>query len=243
MTSHFKRIFSLILALVLTAALMPCAFAAGESTVSTPAQVLNFGLRGGHGPVSITKATLHQGEQTDEVYLIALGGADLSVTQQNNYTAFFCSAMSIPTLYLETVKNAALKTIPEGAKVILAGHSVGGTVAQQFAGDKEMRSRYEILNVLACGSPAVVLFQREGSLHRLADAMDPVAHLSLAGLVNFFYNVSYENSKLLLELENPHAKSYYMESVWTGYDCLGVRGGSAYLTCKDSDCVSFSLKL
>lgn len=243
MKSHFKRILSLFLAVVLMAVLMPCAFAAGETTVSTPAQVLNFGLRGGHGPVSITKATLHQGEQTDEVYLIALGGADFSTKQQNNYTAFICSALSLPTLYLETVKNAALSTIPVGSKVIIAGHSVGGTVAQQFAGDEKMRDSYEILNVLACGSPTVVLFEREGSLHRLADLMDPIAQLSLAGPVNLFYQVSYQNSNLLLEFENPHAKSYYMDSVWADYDCLGIRGGSAYLTCKGSDCVSFSLKL
>ena len=106
-----------------------------------------------------------------------------------------------------------------------------------------MRDRYEILNVLACGAPTVVAFGREGSLHRLADICDPIAHISLAGPVNLFYNVSYGNSKLLLEFENPHAKSYYSESTWAGYDCLGIKGGSAYLTCSNSDCVNFSLKL
>ena len=241
--SHIKRIISSLLVLILICALIPCAFAEESRTINTPSQVLNFGLRDGRGPISITKAVLHRGEKTDEVYLIALAGAKLSVKQKNNYTAFLASSMSLPTAYLATVKKAASEVIPEGSKLILAGHSAGGTIAQQFAADKTMREKYEILNVLACGSPTVVLFEREGALHRLADYCDPIPQISLAGPVNIFYKVSYENSKLLLEFENPHAESYYSESTWSGYDCLGIRCGNAYLTCSESDCVSFSLML
>lgn len=241
MKSSVKRILSVILVAVLAIALVPCAFAA--NTVSTPTQVLTYGLRSGHGHASIAQGVLYRGEQTDDVYLISLGGADLSVTQKNNFTAFFASAMSLPTFYFETMKDAILANVPEGSKILFAGHSVGGTVAQQLAGDKTLRSKYEIINVLACGAPTVVVFEREGALHRLADVFDPIAQISLAGPVNFFYQVSYENSGALLQLENPHAKSYYQADTWSGYDCLGVKGGNAYLVFTNPNWVSISLDL
>lgn len=240
--SCIKRIVSFILALILVCALIPCAFAEEGRTFSTPAQILNYGLRDDRGPICIVKSELHRGEKTDDVYLIVLAGSKLSFNQKNNFTAFFASSLSLPTAYLAAVKDAALKVIPEGSKIVLAGHSAGGTMAQQFAADRQMRDRYDILNVLTCGSPTIVVCKREGTLHRLADVCDPIPQISLAGPVNLFYKVSYANSKLLLELQNPHQFSYFTESTWAGYDCLGIKGGSAYLTCVDADCVNFSLK-
>ena len=246
MKAFLKKAAAIALAVLMAAsALAPGAFAAksGTVTATNPAQVLRLGLRSGFGPLTIAKTTLHRGDTEEEVYLIAIGGAQLSLNQMNNYSTFIASALSLPTVCLTMVINAAKATIPEGSKVMLIGHSVGGNIAQQFAAEIGMRKRYEIINTLACGSPVVLTLGREGQLHRLCDLQDPIPQISLATLLNTFLHIGYEWSGMLFKLQNPHGDSYYREDVWGGYDCLGVKGGDAYLTCNYADCVGFSLKL
>ena len=239
-----KRILSLLIVLALAAALFPCSFAEdaeNEVTLKDPTEVLTYGLREGNGPLFITKGVLHRGEREEVAYLIALSGAGYNILAKNDFVNFFLSACSLPTDYLATVKKAAIKYIPAGSNVILAGHSLGGTTAQQFAGDRAMRERYNIINVLTCGSPEIVLLKREGSLHRLADVLDFVPVISLAGPVNLFLDISYELSSVILQAKLPHEYSYYEDDCWRRYDCLGVKGGNAFFTCSPEDCVSLSL--
>ena len=235
-----KRIIALILTLILALTLVPSALA-DDTTVSNPAQVLKFGLRGGHGPMSITKGTLHGNYRVREVYLVCLSGANLSFTRKDNFDAFFASALSIHSEYYATAKKNILKTVPDGANIIFAGHSAGGNVAQQLACDSTIRAKYTIINTLACGSPEVIAIGREGTLHRLCDALDPVPYISLAFPANFFLEISYQWGDYS-KLQNPHADSYYNEKAWSNFDCLGNRNGVSYFTCNYNDCVSFSLK-
>lgn len=241
-----KRCISLILSVILLFSLaLPAWAEQPEQPVElrSPKEVLNFGLRNSNGPLSITKGVLTTGSSTQEVYLICLSGAGYDITRYNNFIEFLESAASVPTLYLRTLKKAVKSTVPAGSSLIFTGHSLGGTTAQQFAADREMRSRYNILNVCACGSPYILELQREGTLHRLSDVLDPIPQISLALFLNLFLDISYENGGYFGKLELAHAKSYYNSSVWDHYDCLGVKNGSARFTCLPSDVVNFSLKI
>ena len=235
-----KRFAALLLALVLVFTLVPCALA-GSSTLTNPAEVLSFGLRDGSGPVSITKGTLHRDGRTDTVYLMCLAGANSLVWNQNSIDAFLISACSLPTQYFSTAKKLLLNNIPQGANVLLAGHSVGGNIAQQLAADSTVKKQYNVINTLTAGTPEVITFGREGTLHRMCDILDPVPQISLAFLVNPFLDISYKAGNYFEELQWPHSDSYFKSNVWNGFDCLGVSGGSAYLSCSASDRRSFSL--
>lgn len=246
-----KRFIALLLAMLLLLTLSLPAFADTEEptepeepiTLSNPRETLYYGLREGNGPISITKYVLYMDQQPRPVYLIALTGAGYNPLNHNNFAEFIMSSVSLPTGYLRYVKNAARDIIPQGATVLLIGHSLGGTTAQQFAADKEMRSRYEILNVCTCGSPYIVELNREGSLHRLGEILDIVPVLSLAGPLNLFLDINYELGGFSGQFKLPHETSYYFSSVWDKYDCLGVKGGSAYLVALPSDTLNFTLRM
>lgn len=236
-----KRIVSLLLAVLTLAALLPGAFADNTVTASNPAQVLDLALRSGYGPLTIARTELHRGRGTEEVYLIAVSGAKLSLSRANSYPAFIISALSLPSACLAMVIDAVKKTVPAGSKIMLIGHSVGGNIVQQFAAELGMRKRYEIINTVTCGSPLVLTLGCEGGLHRLCDLRDPIPMLSLATALNLFVCANYGVSGSFLL--NPHAESYYREDIWGGYDCLGVKGGNAYLTCDMGSLVAFPLTL
>lgn len=238
-----KRLISFILTVSLLFSLAPCAFAANkEKTLTNVAQVVKFGMRE-NGSMTISKATLHRGGEAQEIYLIGLGGAHLNPFKCNDYVSHVLSIFSFGSSYLFAVMKAAREYIPEGSKIVLVGHSVGGTIAQQFAADIVMKSRYEILDVIACGSPILVLFGREGELHRLADVTDPVPYLSAALIFNFFLDISLENGGYFGTLNNSHAECYLREDVWGDYDALGVKGGDAYITCKSGDSIGISTSI
>ena len=234
-----KRIVTLLLTLALLFTLMPCALAA-DSTLTNPAEVLSFGLHS-HGPVSIARGVLHRNGKDENVYLMCLAGANSLLWNQNSIDAFLISACSIPTQYFSTAKKLLLNNIPKGANVLLAGHSVGGNIAQQLAADSSVKKQYNIINTLTAGTPEIITFGREGTLHRMCDILDPVPQISLAFLVNPFLDISYEVGNYFSELQWPHSDSYFKSDIWNGFDCLGVRGGSAYLSVSHSDTRNFSL--
>lgn len=243
MKRNLKKLLSLLLVLVCLVSIAPSSRAeGGMARLASAAAVMKF-RSNDIGPITICKGILHSDGTAKETYMIVLCGANFNPFRQNNFPNFLLSAASIPTDYLATVKKAALQVIPAGANVILAGHSLGGTTAQQFAADKTMRERYNILNVLTGGSPALVLFQREGTLHRLADILDPVPMVSLAGPVNLFYQISYGLSDCFLHFKLSHTESYSDPDVWGSYDCLGVKNGGAYFDFDPATCRYFTAKL
>lgn len=224
-----KKLISVLL--IVAALVSLCAVgasAAGKKTnVKNVNDAMNYLLD--NEVINIKQASLYKGGNYEgKVYVIALCGCDMSWKTDHVNCVPFCimSMLGLPNPYVTTVKKMAFEKIPTGSKVVLFGHSQGGMVCQQLAADREMKKRYEILNVLTMGSPYVTVFGREGQLHRMADSGDMVPFLSLAGPFNaLFGNFSYERCGHFGDPDSAHNRSYNINSKWRSYDAFGIEGG------------------
>ena len=234
-----KRIISLLLVLLLSLSLCPAVFASSGQSLENAAQVTTV-VTG--NDFTITKGTLRRGDVSEPVYLITLHGTTDGLSKHNNAVNYLLGLVPLNNSYFQFAKKTILKNITEpNAKLLLAGHSQGGMVAQMLAGDAEMRSRYEIINVLACGSPYIPQLKREGTLHRLANLLDPIPVISSTMFGNYLLYVSFEASRPYSTLVGYHT-NYEDEAVWGKYDCLGVKNGGAVFT-PETGTLEFSLKI
>lgn len=168
-------------------------------------------------------------KKVSKVYLIVLSGSTMSWEKDDIKSMYSCIKAGTVNNndYLDAVIAGAKKQIPEGSKVVLVGHSLGGMVAQQFAADKEMKERYEIINILTMGSPYIPVKDREGTIHRMADSGDVVPYCSVAGIGNLWLgNFTYKNNGYFGDPDKAHNISYNTAKVWKSYDCFGIKDGT-----------------
>ena len=237
----YKKLLCAVIAAVLILSCVPTAFAESFD-LSNPAQVAAYVQRQSPGRMSVGPAVLTRDGKSEAVYLITLVGTGWTLTHYNNPIAYLCSTVSVSTSYLRAARRAAVDNIPAGSKVLIAGHSLGGTTAQQLAADKTMRDRFEIVNTLACGSPYVAVAKREGSLHRVAYTNDPIPTVSTNFLFNVTTHVSFENSLRPFDPYHTHSIGYMDEAPWLGYDAFGVKGGNAVITVNNSAAAGYNLE-
>ncbi len=148
------------------------------------AQFVFAGYNGGeHGPVSITPATLRQGDTARQVHLVGISGTEGVKNQSTGWGTNLKSGFQQDNPGLRNARQAILDTVPEGAELVFAGHSQGGMIAQQLAADPTIKARYNVLNTVAFGSPLISAGQREGEVHRIAAAGDPVPRASLQSVI------------------------------------------------------------
>lgn len=138
---------------------------------------------GAHGPVSITPATLRQGNTSRQVHLVGISGTEAVENQSTGWLTNLKSGFQQNNPGLRNARQAILDTVPAGADLVLAGHSQGGMIAQQLAADPAIKARYNVINTVAFGSPLISAGQREGEVHRIAAAGDPVPRASLQSVV------------------------------------------------------------
>jgi len=236
-----KRIVSLFL--VLSLAFTLCSFSLADKAeepvvLNNALELISFCDDIHRGQINLVKAQLYRSDSPEEVYLIYLNGTGFDFKKLNNPIASIACGLSITTDYLRTLITAAENEIPEGSKIVLAGHSLGGMIAQQFAADPEMKERYEIINILAAGSPIVATGIREGSINRIADGADVVPYLTLNVLRNLLYHINREFSGTLFAYD-AH-QSYFTSAVWAQYDCFGVKGGNVKISCRESDFIFYN---
>lgn len=177
----------------------------------------------------IKKARLYNdGKDEGEVYLVALRGTNRSFDRTDvlGLHVVLMSGLSKNNIYYEEVKKAMIDTIPEGAKAVLIGHSLGGMIAQQIGADADINAKYDVLDVVAIGSPFVKTEGRTCPLHRFADKADLVPWLGRAFKANFktakpvFISNGYFGRPVLA-----HTDSYRKSESWTVYDCFGELNG------------------
>ncbi|HEX5747244.1 MAG TPA: hypothetical protein VFZ09_13460 [Archangium sp.] len=148
------------------------------------AQFVFAGYNGGeHGPVSITPATLRQGNTSRQVHLVGISGTEAVENQSTGWITNLKSGFQQDNPGLRNARQAILNTVPAGADLVLAGHSQGGMIAQQLAADPTIKARYNVINTVAFGSPLISAGQREGEVHRIAAAGDPVPRASLQSVL------------------------------------------------------------
>lgn len=177
----------------------------------------------------IRKGKLYEyGTNEREVYCIFLRGTNQSWDTNDVLSLPTClkSCIGKKNIYIDAVKKSAVKEIPEGANVILIGHSLGGMVAQQFIADNEMMKRYKLLNALTIGSPYVIGLKPGCPLHRTADRADVIADLSVPLFANLVVgHIRTESGGYYFKPLDAHTTGYRHSPVWREYDVFGVPYG------------------
>ncbi len=231
------RILSIALAVVMLLG-STAVFAAGNSRTFTNAAEIYTYVRDGYnqgtkGPITITKGTFKSGWTSKTVYLVTLSGTELVLNQSTEVLTDLFSGFNLDNAYYKNVVNVINANIPKGSNIIIAGHSLGGMVAQQVAGNSTIKSRYNILNTVTFGSPLLSAGTREGTVKRLGDVSDVVPFLSVHTLVNSIWalgGLNREDGGYYLRPITAHNESYGRTDVWGKYDVTGTKYGSAKLT-------------
>ncbi len=235
-TGFPKRVLALALALTILLSCVPVFAAGNVQTYTNAAEIANLvgeGYnKGTKGPITITKGTLKSGWSTKTVYLVTFSGTEMVFNQSTEWiTDLFCG-FNLNNAYYYNAVNVILSNIPKNANLILAGHSLGGMVAQQIAGDSTIKANYNILNTVTFGSPLISWGSREGTVKRLGDKNDFVPALSVQSVfipLWSYIGLNRENGGY----SNPitaHKESYGRADVWGKYDVIGAKYGSAKLT-------------
>ena len=187
---------------------------------------------GAKGPISITKGTLKQGFSSKTVYLVTLSGTELVLNQSTEVLTDLFSGFDLDNAYYWNVVRVIQQNVPRGANIILAGHSLGGMVAQQVAADSTIKSRYNVLNTVTFGSPLLSVGSREGVVRRLGDVSDVVPYLSgrlFTNPITAIFGLNREDGHYYGRPITAHNASYSRTDLWGKYDVTGTRYGSARL--------------
>ncbi len=230
------KLLALSLALIMLLGLTPVFAAGNQKTYTNAAEIATFVSdgynQGTKGPITITKGTLKSGWSTKTVYLVTLSGTELVFNQSTEYiTDLFCG-FNLNNSYYANVVSVIRNNVPKNANLVLAGHSLGGMVAQQVAADSTIKKNYNVLNTVTFGSPLLSLGTREGTVKRLGDTKDFVPALSVQSVTIplwAYVGLNKENGGY----SNPitaHKESYKRADVWGSYDVTGTKYGGAKLT-------------
>ncbi len=195
----------------------------------------------GQGCYSITKGVLKENGKNTNIYLIAVHGTETAIGQNCDVTSDLYAGFDQSNDYLKGLMKVIKKNVPKNANIIIAGHSLGGMVAQQAAANSSMQKRYNIMHVITWGSPLLSQGKIEGELHRMASAGDVVPYLSYYTLTDFEAqrnDRNYEEADVIPVIQS-HVQGYHDKNAWKDYDALGVKGGKAVLKMNDDSTVRF----
>jgi len=176
--------------------------------------------------VNIYKAsTKNKGKIVESsLYYVVCRGLDLTETDMSKSRSII-NAIKIGisnenNSYVKTVVDAVTSTVPVDSKIIFAGHSMGGMVIQQAIANDTLKDNYNILHTLSVGAPYIITSgEKEGSLIRAVDNLDPIPFVSIPFLANpLIGNIKTETS---FKFGLVHFKSYDEGDCWDKYDALG----------------------
>ena len=233
-TIRFLSIFLAVLLLLST--LTGFVSAANNQTFTTAPDIYSY-VRDGYnqgvqGPITITKGTLKSGFSSKTVYLVTLSGTELVLNQSTGVFTDLLSGFNLNNAYYANVVNIILANVPKNSNLVLAGHSLGGMIAQQVAANSSIKSRYNVLNTVCFGSPLLAAGSREGTVRRLGDVSDPVPYLSGSLFNNTLWAIlglNREDGGYGIQGITAHNQSYYRTDLWAKYDVTGTKYGGAKL--------------
>ena len=231
------RVLSSLLAMLLLLSTLSCFASATNNVTFTNAPEVYTYVRDGYnqgtlGPISITKGTLRNGASSKTVYLVTLSGTEIALNQSTEVVTDLLSGFNLESTYYRNVVNTIVANVPKNANLILAGHSLGGMIAQQVAANSTIKNRYNVLNTVCFGSPLLSAGSREGTVRRLGDVSDPVPYLSGSLFNNTLWAImglNRENGGYGPLGIHAHNLSYARTDVWGNYDVTGTKYGGAKL--------------
>jgi len=204
--------------------------AAYTQTLNNAADVCNFvykGYNGGsNGPVTVTRGSMNG----RTIYLVTMSGTEIIKNQSTGYYTDLLAGFNLNNAYKSNVCNIVCNNIPRGSNIVLAGHSLGGMVAQQVASDNRVKANFNVLNTVTFGSPLLAAGTREGDVKRLGDTSDVVPYASGSTINNTAWAIAglnRENGGYGNNLLAAHTESYLRSDVWGKYDAVGQKWGSS----------------
>ena len=229
MKKSIRILSSLLAVLLLVSMLIGGSVASATNTVTyTNATEIYTYVRDGYnqgsqGPISITKGTLKSGFSSKTVYLVTLSGTELVLNQSTGVLTDLLSGFNLNNVYYANTVNIIKANVPKNANLIIAGHSLGGMIAQQVAADSGIKSRYNVLNTVCFGSPLLAAGSREGTVRRLGDVSDPVPYLSGSLFNNTIWAImglNREDGGYGIRGITAHNQSYFRTDLWGRYDVI-----------------------
>jgi len=231
-----KRFIATLIAFTLILSVLMTSVSASSATYTNAAeiaQLVDDGYnQGTKGPVTITKGTLKTTFSSKTVYLITLSGTEWVFNQSTEALTDLFSGFNLQNSYYYNVVNIISANVPKGSNLILAGHSLGGMIAQQVAADTTIKRNYNILNTVTFGSPLLSNGSREGTVRRLGDVSDIVPLLSVQTILSplrALAGLNREDGGYYLQPITAHTECYTRTDVWGKYDVTGTKYGSAKL--------------
>lgn len=225
-------------------------------------------LGGQHMPFRAYTDRLSGSEDLDQlnlpVYLVCIAGTEVIGGYANNSDADLTTGFNLPNQYERGVRKIILENVPKDANLMLTGHSLGGMLAQQVAGDPAIQDNYNILYTVTFGSPCVKGQNGyEGTMTRCCDKHDYVTYTSVNLVENFSKDLMDDLNNPMdmylgatnvitrdggyswhLELNEPHSAhmSYINEQTWGDVDVCGIPSGYHVLTLDKSTCQFFTVE-
>ena len=231
-----KRFIATLIAFTLILSVLMTSVSASSATYTNAAeiaQLVDDGYnQGTKGPITITKGTLRTTFSSKTVYLITLSGTEWVFNQSTEALTDLFSGFNLQNSYYYNVVNIISANVPKGSNLILAGHSLGGMIAQQVAADTTIKRNYNILNTVTFGSPLLSNGSREGTVRRLGDVSDIVTLLSVQTILSplrALAGLNREDGGYYLQPITAHTECYTRTDVWGKYDVTGTKYVSAKL--------------
>lgn len=232
-----KRLTAVALAAVMTVSIALCTSVTAEAGYSVrytrSAEIYDLvckGYNGGsRGPVTITWGRFYTGWYWVDAYLVTLSGTETVNNQSTGYLTDALAGFNLNNAYKSNVVNIINWNIPRNANIILAGHSLGGMIAQQVAADDSIKRNFNVMNTVCFGSPLLAAGQREGDVKRLGDTSDVIPYASGSTINNTAWAIAglnRENGGYGTNLLAAHTQSYGRRDVWRDYDIVGQKWGN-----------------
>ncbi|MCR4790404.1 MAG: hypothetical protein K5839_04940 [Treponemataceae bacterium] len=190
------------------------------------------------GPITVTEGSIKVDNKKSPVYLITLSGTETGTSselmnQATNWLVDLQSGFCLDNDYLAAVVDVISENIPQGANIVLSGHSLGGMIAQQVAAETSIKDNYNVMYTLTFGSPLLAAGSREGKTYRLGDTSDVVPYLSGSLFNNTLWAIlglNRENGNYGLDFLKAHSESYSRDDLWGKYDAVGKKNGNAKIS-------------
>ena len=235
MKSKLVKLALRLLAVAMIAAMLMsgiAAYAGNTQTItksSELARLVKMGKNKGQpGPISITHGRMvSRSGKSQNIYLVTFSGTELVMNQSTDVIADLLSGFNLNNPYYYNAVKVIRANIKRGSKLVLAGTSLGGMVAQQVAANPTVKKEYQVLNTVGFGAPLLSQGFREGKIQCLGDWADPVPYFSIntfTAPVHSILGLNRERSGIILPIQ-AHCNSYIKDNVWGKYDAVGVRNG------------------